>query len=251
MTVKWKRAGLLAAALSVLVLASVGCAEGEGQFDMERLTSGDGEEQIRVSGSGSVGAAPDQVVVRLGVETMADTASAALSENSQQMERVINALQDAGVPEENIQTQTVQLRPQYTRPEPEPGEPREQQRELVGYIASNVVEAVSDDLGTVGDLLDAAVEAGANQVEGIRFEVTQQTDLLTQAREAAWEDAEQKAQQLADLAGGELGDVISINESTTVPRPVRLEVEEARAAVPIQPGQEEIRVDLQVTWALE
>jgi hypothetical protein len=103
----------------------------------------------------------------------------------------------------------------------------------------------------VGDLLDAAVEAGANQVEGIRFEVTQQTDLLTQAREAAWEDAERKAQQLADLAGGELGDVISINESTTVPRPVRLEVEEARAAVPIQPGQEEIRVDLQVTWALE
>ena len=248
--VRWTRAILLAAGLVVLVLAQVGCAEGEGQFDMERLTRGDGDEQISVSGSGTVGAAPDQVVVRLGVETMAETASAALSENNEQMEQVINALQDAGVPEEAIQTQTVELRPQYTRPEPEPGEPGQQQRELVGYMASNVVEATSDDLEAVGDLLDAAVEAGANQVEGIRFEVTQQTDLLTQAREAAWEDAEQKAQQLADLAGAELGNVISINESTTVPRPVRLE-EEARAAVPIQPGREEIRVDLQVTWALE
>jgi hypothetical protein len=74
--------------------------------------------------------------------------------------------------------------------------------------------------------------------------------LLTQAREAAWEDAEQKAQQLADLAGATLGGVISINESTVVPRPVRLE-EDARAGVPIQPGQEEIRVDLQVTWGLD
>jgi hypothetical protein len=119
-------------------------------------------------------------------------------------------------------------------------------------VASNVVEVTTDDLGAVGDLLDTAVEAGANQVEGIRFELTNQEELLAQAREAAWEDAEQKAQQLADLAGVTLGNVISINESTSIPRPVGLgRLEEAEAAVPIQPGQEEVRVDLQVAWEIE
>jgi hypothetical protein len=240
----------VAAALGVLVLVQAGCADGEGEVSLDDLTNGDDGERITVFGSGSASAAPDRVAVRLGVETMAETASDALSENSEQIEAVINALTEAGIPEEDIQTQTVELRPQYESPEPRPEQGA--QRELVGYVASNVVEVTSDELDGFGELLDAAVQAGANRVEGIRFEVTNQMELLGQAREAAWEDAEAKAQQLADLAGAQLGDVISIDESTRVPRPAGLRVEaEEAAAVPIQPGREEIRVDLQVTWALE
>jgi hypothetical protein len=194
----------------------------------------------------------------LGVEAVAETASAALAQNSEQMRAVIDALKEAGIPAAAIQTQTVQLRPQYASPEQEPtqSEQREgaaQQPELVGYVASNVVEARSDNLDEVGALLDTAVEAGANQVEGIRFEVSNSTALLGQAREAAWGDAEQKAMELADLAGVALGDVLSINESTSVPRPVGLgaAIEREEAAVPIEPGREDIQVRLQVTWSLQ
>jgi len=159
-------------------------------------------------------------------------------------------LTEAGIPRDNIQTQAVQLRPQYETPEPEPGQPRQQ--ELVGYLARNIVRVRSEDLGAIGDLLDAAAQAGANRVEGISFEVTQADELLGQARELAWEDAQAKADQLVGLAGAQLGDVLSISESTRGPQPIAFEAAvEREAAVPIEPGAEEIQVDLQVVWAIE
>ena len=241
----WERIGLLVVALAAVVVSQSGCAPATAQ---EETTDGE-PRTITVSGSGSVSAAPDEVVVRLGVETMAETASEALSDNSQQMEAVIAALRDAGIPSENIQTQTVQLRARYETPPRETGPAEE--RELIGYVATNVVEARSDDLDVIGELLDAAVQAGANRIEGIRFEVSDPGEFLDQAREAAWEDAQEKADQLASLAGDDLGDVLSIDESTTVPRPVGLGgAVEREAAVPIEPGAEDIQVNLQVTWSL-
>ncbi len=242
---RWNTILALLAVISGLLVLQVGCTPATVQSQ-----AADEAEQrtISVSGSGTVSATPDEVVLRLGVETRAETASEAMSQNSEQMTAVINSLEEAGVPPENIQTQTVQLRPQYETPEREPGPAQE--RELVGYVASNIVEARTGDLDAVGELLDAAVQAGANRVEGLQFEVSDPVDLLVQARDAAWEDAEAKAEQLADLAEAELGDVLSINESTSAPRLVAREAVEMEAAVPIQPGTEDIRVDLQVTWLL-
>jgi len=241
---KWKGILLLVVALAAMLVSQAACTSATAREETveERRT-------ISVSGSGTVSAAPDEAVVRLGVETMAETASEALSNNNQQMEGVIAALRDAGIPSENIQTQTVQLRARYETPPRETGPAEE--RELVGYVATNVVEARSDDLEAVGQLLDTAVQAGANRIEGVRFEVSDPEEFLAQAREAAWEDAQDKADQLASLAGDELGDVVSIDESTSVPRPVGLGgAVEREAAVPIQPGAEDIQVNLQVTWSL-
>lgn len=245
MTNRWKTIGLLVALLGAVVASQAGCSPTAAQVE-----TADGEQRtISVSGSGTVTATPDEVVLRLGVETMAETASEALSQNNEQMEGVMSALMEAEVPPEDIQTQTVQLRPQYETPQREPGPAEE--RELVGYVASNIVEARTSDLGAVGQLLDEAVRSGANRIEGLRFDVSDPGELLDQAREAAWEDAEEKAQQLATLAGDELDVVLSINESTTPPRPVEVEAAAERAAaVPIRPGEEDVQVDLQVTWSL-
>jgi hypothetical protein len=203
------------------------------------------ERTVSVSGSAQVGAQPDVAVVRLGVETRAEQADEALAENNERMQDLIDALQEAGVAEEDIQTQVVQLRPQY------PEGPQQAEPEVVGYVASNVVEARVREIENVGQLLDAAVQAGGNRIEGIRFEVSDPTAVLEQAREAAWADAQAKAEQLAELAGAELGAVWSINESGGAPRPVlRAEVAED-AAVPIQPGSQNIEVRLDVTWLLE
>ena len=243
---RWRKVFLVAAALGAVLVSQASCSPATAQVD----TPEEAQRTISVSGSGTASATPDEVVLRLGVETRAETASAALSQNNGQMEAVVAALTEGDVPRENIQTQTVQLRPQYDEsPQREPGAAGQQ--ELTGYVASNIVEARTSDLGAIGQLLDEAVEAGANRIEGLRFEVSEPGELLDQAREAAWQDAEEKAQQLATLAGVELGNVLSINESTTVPRPVGLggAVERA-AAVPIEPGAQDIQVDLQVSWSV-
>jgi uncharacterized protein YggE len=157
-------------------------------------------------------------------------------------------LKDAGIATEDVQTQVVRLYPRY---EERPGD--EGQRELVGYTATNVVQVLLRDLGAVGDILDAAVQAGGNRIEGIRFEVSDPAAHLDQAREVAWNDAEHKAEQLADLAGARLGEVLTISESGRGPQPIveRPMAVEAAAAVPIEPGSQTIEVDLQVTWLLK
>jgi hypothetical protein len=215
-------------------------------------TNGEPVRTVSVSGRGQVDAQPDQVIIRLGVQTDAEMAAEALSNNSARMQSLLEALKNAGVPDENIQTQTIRLQPRYqNQPAPEIGG-QQQQQQLIGYTASNVVEVRTGDIESIGELIDVAVSAGGNTVEGIRFEVSNPAELLNRAREAAMENARQKAEQLVSLAGAELGNVLTINETTGGPRPVSrgLEMAEA-AAVPIQPGSQSLTVDVQVTWLLQ
>jgi uncharacterized protein YggE len=115
-----------------------------------------------------------------------------------------------------------------------------------------VVEVRLRDLEAIGGILDAAVQAGGNRIEGIRFEVSDPAPYLDQAREAAWNDAQHRAEQLASLAGAELGEVLTINASGRGPQPVVEQAVTAAAAapVPVEPGSQTIEVDLQVTWLL-
>jgi uncharacterized protein YggE len=214
----------------------------------ESQSDGTGYQRIvNVSGSGQIDARPDVVVVTVGVQTEAEEAAVALTENSQQMQALLDVLSEAGLAAEDIQTQVVNLHPRYST---EPTGAGEQQ--LVGYTASNVVEVRMRDLEAVGGILDAAVQAGGNRIDGIRFEVSDPGAFLDQAREAAWNDAQHKAEQLADLAGAQLGSVLTINESNrglqpVIERPVAIK---AAAAVPVEAGSQTIEVDLQVAWSL-
>jgi uncharacterized protein YggE len=206
---------------------------------------------VSVSGTGQASAMPDLAVVSLGVQTQDEEASTALSQNNEQMQAVIDALEEAGVESEDIQTQVIRLSPRYEQPRPQAGA-QQGPPELVGFVATNIVEVTVRDISGLGDLLDAAIQAGGNQIQGIRFQVADPAELVDQAREAAWEDAMNKADQLAALSGSELGVAWTINESSRVPRPVTESVlgAGAAAAVPIEPGTQLIEVDLQVTWLL-
>ncbi len=121
-------------------------------------------------------------------------------------------------------------------------------------MAVNVVEARVRELDELGDLLDAAVQAGGNQIQGIRFEIQDPSVLLVQARDAAWEDALAKAQQLADLAGAELGPALTIQEFSRTPRPyeaARAVAFDVQAApVPIEAGEQSVQIEVQVTWQM-
>lgn len=234
--------------LGTILTVSTACSSGAVQTPLLE----DQQRTIRMSGTGVVSAPPDQVVLRLGVETSAETAQAALQQNNEQMTAVIESLKEAGIAAEDIQTRTIRLNPQYDSSPQEPGQGPD--RQLLGYTASNTVEARSGDLDQVGELFDAAVEAGANQIDGLTFEVQDPQDLLAEARERAWENAQAKAEQMASLSGAELGDVLTITESTGAPRPYGLggvEMEAAQEAVPIERGTQNFQVELQVTWLLQ
>jgi len=216
----------------------------------------DAPRSINVSGTGLVNAQPDMAVVSLGVETQAEEAGAALTQNNEQMGALLDTLSEVGIAEEDIQTQTVRLQPQYAQAEPTAPQAgtRAATPEIIGYVATNTVEVRVRDLSTVGELLDAAVQAGGNQIQGIGFELSNPADALDQARQAAWQDARHKAEQLATLADATLGVVLTISEFSQTPIPLAQDTAvlrgAAEAAVPVQPGAQQIQVNVQVTWRL-
>lgn len=246
-------AGLVVSFFSFAALAGVFFEQpAQAQEDGVALAESGAERIITVSGEGRVSARPDTAVVRIGVETEADTATAALDQNSVRMSGVISATLDVGVNRDDVQTEGLSLRPIYERPDRNP-EGEEGPLELVSYRASNVVAVTVRDLDGLGTLLDAAVEAGGNTIQGIQFEISDNDELRESAREAAMNDAIAKAEQLTELAGAELGEVLTIEEiGSDAPSPVRFaETEQAaNAAVPVEPGQQEVGVRLRVTWRI-
>ena len=206
---------------------------------------------VSVSGTGMASAAPDTAVIVVGVQTDADTATAALNQNNQQMTALITALVGEGIVRTSIQTQSVSLYPRYSdQPQPEgaTGQPV-----VSGYTASNTVEVRLTDITQVGEILDQAVQSGGNVIQNIRFEVSDQEDVLTQARESAVAAARQKAEQLAGLVDAQVGQVVAISESTYFPLPYAsggIERAAQDSAVPIEPGSQNVQVTVQVTWEL-
>jgi hypothetical protein len=213
---------------------------------VQQVNTPGNESVVSVSGTGQIQATPDRAIIRLGVETQAETAEEALTQNSTQMQSLLDALEASAIASENIQTQSVRLSPRYQF-----GDEKDD-RTLVGYTAANFVRVQTDQLDSLGVLLDNAVSAGATTIESVSFAVSDQKEFVDQARQAAVEDARYKAEQLAELTGAELGPVLRIRESSDVPRPVRQEAEvmQEAAAVPIEPGTENIQISVQITWSL-
>ncbi len=229
-------------------------------------TSGPSSSSLRtisVSGNGSVDVTPDMAVVTLGVQTNAQTASQALTQNNTQMQAVMSALQKAGIASADIQTSFVQLAPRYENPPQQPqgqaqppaqATPEATPTEVpVTYTATNTVNVKVRKLDTLGTLLDDVVSAGGNQIQGIRFDVSNPSQAVDQARQAAMNDATHKAQQLATLANAKLGAVMTIEENSQQPIPFAapMAAQASGASVPVSPGTQTVTVNLQVTWELQ
>ena len=206
--------------------------------------------EVTTSGVGQVSIQPDNAVVLVGVQTEAQTASQTLTQNSQQIQKVIDALKKAGVADKDLQTQTVQLNPRMSAPTNN-NNPSATQA-LEGFTAVNIVQVTVRNLTNLGSLLDTAISAGGNTIQYISFTASNPTSVLDQAREAALNDARHKAQQLASLTGSSLGEVLRISEVNNQPRPFPAEAPAAAggASVPILPGQQTVSIEVEVTWQL-
>ena len=210
------------------------------------------EKTVRVTGTGIVAGAPDVVVLSIGVSVERDSVKQARTEDAEAMAGVIESLKGNGLLDTDIQTQyfSIHQRFDYSKG----------RREFRGYNVTNTVSAKIRDLGTVGNVIDDAAEAGGDLVEinSIQFTIDDTTTLKMQARVAAMQDAQTKAQTLASEGRVTLGKPISISESGDfyAPYPASLEfafADDAAAAVetPIQSGQLQITVTVNVIYEIE
>ena len=200
------------------------------------------ERLVTVTGEATVAVAPDAAVIRIGVNSQDKTAREASEANAKQMTAVLAAIKDTGIADRDIQTSRLSLQPQYDANKS--GTAR-----LTGFQASNQVTVKIRDIDKLPALLDHAIAAGANEMSGIEFVITEQSKLLDRARDDAIADARRKAELYAQAAGSKLGPVVSITEegSAAPPRPMQA----MRAgAVPIAPGEQTLRAMVTVSYEL-
>jgi uncharacterized protein YggE len=204
------------------------------------------ERYISVTGEGTVETVPDLAVIQAGVTTQGKTARLASEANSTAMAAVLAALKAGGIAERDVQTSQFSIRP--LRDYRKSGDNR-----ITGFEVSNRVSVKVRDIKKVGAVLDQVITAGANDMSGIQFTVSERSKLLDKARSEAVGDARRKAELLANAAGAKLGPAIAIVESGGSP-PVPMERLAMRAASsaapPIAVGEQTLRVNVSVTFEL-
>jgi uncharacterized protein YggE len=207
---------------------------------------------LTVTGEATTSAKPDMAMVTAGVVTQAPTAAAALADNSKATAAVIDGLKGDGVEPRDLQTSNFSLQPVTVYPRADDGSSSGPPR-ITGYTVSNNVQVRVRDLSRLGAILDKAIGAGANSVNGIDFIVSRQSELLDGARKAAVEDARRKAALYAEAAGSKLGPIMTLSEQTIGPPPrpmYRMEAASA-APVPVEAGETTLRVEITAAYALE
>jgi len=203
---------------------------------------------ISVTGQATVSVPPDQAQIDGGVANDARTAREASEANNAAMGKVLLALKSAGIDEKDYQTSRLSLQPQYaTKRSDASSSP------IVGYRASNRVTIRVRDVTKVASTIDVLVGAGANDIGGINFMVSQASKLLDEAREQAMSDARRKAQIYARAAGVTLGEPLSISEEGAATPLFRGRVAGgiAASAAPIAQGEETLSVTVNVSWAIK
>jgi uncharacterized protein YggE len=192
---------------------------------------------------------PDQAQIDGGVTSDAKTAREASDANNAAMGKVLLALKGAGIEEKDYQTSRLSLQPQYATP----SKVAERAPGIVSFRASNRVTVKIRDVAKVANVIDALVGAGANEIGGINFMVTQASKHLDEARERAIADARRKAEIYAKAAGVTLGEPISISEANRMIFGKLLNGSEQRmaTAAPVAQGEETLSVTVSVSWAIK
>ena len=194
---------------------------------------------VTTNGHGVITAVPDEAAVSAGVRTDAATAAQALAANARTANAVVDALKRAGGTE--LQTQQVSLYPQT-----------DQQGNVTGYSAQNTVSAKAKIAG-VGGLIDAAVAAGANTVDGPTLDLSDRDALYREALKKAVADARAKALALADAGGFGLGPVTTVVEqgaaSAPVFQPLAAAAKDA-GSTPVEPGTQDVTADVTVSFTI-
>ena len=200
---------------------------------------------ISVTGEATVSVPPDLAEIDGGVTSEAKTAREASEANNAAMGKVLQALKGTGIEEKDIRTSRLSLQPQSAPNRSGPSA-------IAGYRASNRVTVRVRDVTKAASVIDTLVGAGANEIGGINFVVSQASKLLDEARERAVADARRKAEIYARAAGVTLGAPLSISEEgNSAPVPYRRMAAGMAASAPVAQGEETLAVTVSVSWAIK
>jgi uncharacterized protein len=202
-------------------------------------TAAAAQHSIVVSGQGSVATVPDRAQVSFGVSTSAKTASAALRGNGGEMAKVIAALKGQGIAAADIRTELVSLSPRYSQS----GDA------VIGYTASNSVSGTLRNLAKVGPAIDAAVDAGANQISGPDLVRADSAAVYRAALRSAIADAKGKARTIAAASGLHLRRVTDVAEASSAPVPLTAKAA-GGSSTPVEPGTTLVEASVTVTFSV-
>lgn len=216
---------------------------------------------ISVTGEATVKMKPDRATVRLGIDHLAETATAAHTGGAGVMESIVAAMKKLEIPEEHLQTSQITLHPEYEYVEeyttvPDGRATTRGRQVLKGYRFRSNLTVTVDDVALVGNAIDAAVAAGANTVDSIQFTVRDEKAAKLGAQVDAIRHAREQAEQAARELGLTITGVQSVNlQNVSISPPmVRLDrdmaVAEAAsmAAMPVLGGQVSIEVQAHITF---
>jgi len=236
----------------VLVVARTGFTPPAAQAQTAAETTSTLPRTITVVGEGKLRIKPDIAQATIGVEVVKPTVKEASSGARDVMQAVLKALKEQGVAEKDIQTSGFSVWAER------PYGPEGPSEEIL-YHVSNQVAVTIRDLDTVETVLGATIEAGANNIYGVTFSLADPSQAESEARKKAVADAKAKSQELATLNGVKLGDVVSVSEvigggggyyAGGFLRAVAVEMGGGGGG-PISPGELELKMQLEVVYAVQ
>ncbi len=242
---KWMTVAISAGALLLVAMAVTGCAAAAGAG-----AANEQQKTISVTGFGEASAAPDVAYVDLGISARGSELGTAVADANSTMTAINQALAEMGVEEKDMQTSNfnVWVEEVYDRE----GQPTGQRI----YHVDNTLRVTVRDVEAAGDVIGAALDAGANRVNGLSFGIDDPTALQDEARVDAITDARRRAEQLAEGLGVRVGSPITISESFSSPivsprlfDAVAVE-QAAGAAPPISGGETTVSMQVYVTFEL-
>ena len=205
--------------------------------------------RLDISATGEVTRIPDLAIISAGVQTLRPTATAAIEENAERMERVRAALKRAGIEDKDIQTASINLNPEYRYVENQPPQ-------LTGYRASNTLSVKFRDLKRTGAILDALVREGANQINGPSLTIDKPETAYDEARVKAVANGRARAELYARALGMRVVRLLSVSEggSVHVPPPMpyarMAAMDSAQAVTKIDPGTQDLSVSVAMSFEL-
>lgn len=204
---------------------------------------------VEINVSESVSVAPDIATIGAGVTTMAPTATEALRQNSAEMQKVIARIKALGIADKDIQTTGINLNAQYDYDQ------ATMRQVFRGYQAANRVSVILRKIDDAGRVLDALVEAGANDLNGPSFALENDDAAKDAARKRALERAQARAKAYADMLGYKNARVLAIAESIEgrgpMPEMSMMKISaDVAAAPPVQPGMVAAGISLSITYEL-
>lgn len=206
------------------------------------------ERSMTVSGIGRVTVVPDIASINIGVRSEAEAVTEALDSNTAQANAISRALQELGVAEDDIQTSNFNVYPS-DRYDPMTGQ-------VTGryFVVENSVNVKVRDLSSLGEVLTAVVEAGANNIYGINFDVEDREAAIAEARQLAIEDAKAKAEAIAEESGVELGEILNISVYSGSTPTIYYDAKGgaySEAAVPIAAGTLSITMEASLKYSIQ